>query len=102
MSGDAWKEGGIDATGISIAVCTSHSKASVCCAVFWSVTHAYMKYLQKRKRFQGFQTPYIYIKDLNSFLCIVLLIVNSVVSGYCYHQIVRTENSAFIFIRGKK
>jgi hypothetical protein len=22
MSGDAWKEGGIDATGMSIAVCT--------------------------------------------------------------------------------
>jgi len=95
MSGDAWKEGGIDATGISIAVCISHSKASICSAVFWSIAHAYMKYLQK-KRFQGFQTPYSYIKDLNSFLCIVLLIVNSVVLGYCYHWIVRTENSAFI------
>jgi len=57
MSGDAWKEGGIDATGISIAVCTSHSKDSICCAVFWSIAHAYMKYLQKRKGFQGFQTP---------------------------------------------
>jgi len=58
MSGDAWKEGGIDATGISIAVCISHSKASICSAVFWSIAHAYMKYLQKKK-FKDFKPPIV-------------------------------------------
>ena len=57
MSGGAWKEGGIDATGISIAVYISHSKASVCCAVFWSIAHAYMKYLQKKKKISRISNP---------------------------------------------